>query len=96
MVLPNERKREPMVKFHTGMPRHQPDRYIAITNEPHPSKADWWIVSLAVHDGDGPGRSITIENPDGEEMTPGGAKSRAADLAQWKGIEDVIILSGAT
>jgi hypothetical protein len=74
------------------MPRHQPDRYIAITKESHPSKPGWWMVSLATHEGDGPGCSITIENPDGEEMTCEGAKGRAAELADAKGIEDVIIL----
>jgi hypothetical protein len=80
-----------MVNFHNGMPRDQPDRYIAITKEPQPSKPGWWVVSLAIHEGDGPD-SITIENPDGEEMTCEGAKTRATELAQSKGIQDVIIL----
>jgi hypothetical protein len=51
------------------------------------------MVWLTTHDGDGPD-SITIENPDGEEMTCEGAKTRATELAEPKGIQDVIILNG--
>jgi hypothetical protein len=80
-----------MATFHTGMPRQVPDRYISITNVPHPSKPGWWMVSLAIHDGED---EIVIETPHEEAMTPEGAKSRATELARSKGIQDVIMLSG--
>src|SRR5258708_6833355 len=81
-------REEPTVNFHISMPRHLPDRYIEVTKEPHPRKADWWMVSMAIHDGEA---EIVIETMD-QAMTPEGARSRAAELAQSKGIQDVIML----
>ena len=78
-----------MVNVHTGMPRLQPDRYIKIEKKPHPSQSGWWTVTISVHGEN----EIVIDLALTEaEMTPGGAKSRAIELARSKDIRDVIIL----
>lgn len=79
-----------MVAFHTRKPRHDPDRYVMLTQKQHRTKAGWWDVTLTTHDGDA---EIVVETMD-EAMTLEGAKSRAAELAQSKAIQDVIICEG--
>jgi hypothetical protein len=75
------------VKFHVGMPRHSPDRYVAVTMKPHPLRSDWRVVTLTTHTEGG----IVIVSTD-ETMTVDGAKSRAEQLATFRRIGDVVIL----
>lgn len=75
-----------MVRFHGGMPRLDPDRYVEITVQPELGRIGWYSVTLAIHDEE---NDIEIEVM-GETMTSKGAMQRAAELAQRRRIEDVI------